>query len=603
MVQRARLGIVIALTTAVVLAFAVLQYRWSNDVREAASVRLGDTLQLSMVNWHMDFFRNFSDICLTLRQDPEASPNDFDVYARRLAEWRGLARYPDLISQVSVVSLTGSGATTVWSANPATQPAAPATVAERLLPALRAFADADAAELERGHPAARPAGDAPYGLGGALRDWRFEPTVPALVRPVRGAPRSTDPTGDRRFLVVELSQAAMQLRLFDDLAHRYFQGTDGLDYEVAVVGGTPRRVLYTSDPGFGDEPVPDADGTADIFLTSHEGAVEAVRVFHRFSPGERAMATRGLSWFPLLSEAPTGEGWTLVVRHRRGGSLAAFVAGTYRRQLAFSFGALFLLAASMAMLIVTSARAHRLGQLQMDFVTAVSHDLRTPLTIIRSAADNLAHGTVDGEAALAEYGALIGRQVRQLSGLVEEVLEFAAMSDGRRTFAIESLAVDEVIDHALSDVAALIASGEFTVEKRVAPNLPRVRGDRTAVLQCLQNLLTNALKYGSGGRWLGIGARVVDGVAGQEVLLSVADKGIGIERSELHRIFEPFYRSSGTAASQVPGTGLGLAVAKGLAEAMKGRVVVESEPGRGSTFTLYLPSAESPEAAAQVAHI
>jgi len=414
------------------------------------------------------------------------------------------------------------------------------------------------------------------------------------VRPAAGPP---DALGDRRFLIVELSESIIRTRMFDDLAHRYFQGTDGLDYEVAVVAGRAHRVLYTSDRGFGDEPVPDADGTADVFLSSHAGAVESVRVFHRFSPSERAVATRGLSWFPLLSEAAADEGWTLIVRHRRGGSLAAFVAGTYRRQLAFSFGALLLLAVSMGMLVVTSVRAHRLGRLQMDFVTGVSHDLRTPLTIIRSAADNLAHGAVDGQEATVEYGVLIGRQVRQLSGIVEDVLDFAALSDGRRALAIEPLSIDDVVDNALSDVAALIESAQFTVEKLVAPDLPRVRGDRTALLQCLQNLLTNALKYGAPGRWLGVGARVGPGLAGPEILLSVSDRGIGIERSELGRIFEPFYRSSGAATSQVPGTGLGLTVAKGLAEAMKGRVSVESTPGEGSTFTLHLPIAQSPEAA------
>jgi signal transduction histidine kinase len=123
------------------------------------------------------------------------------------------------------------------------------------------------------------------------------------------------------------------------------------------------------------------------------------------------------------------------------------------------------------------------------------------------------------------------------------------------------------------------------VECEIESNLPEVIGDASALSQCLQNLITNALKYGSEQRWIGIRARPHE----REAQISVSDRGIGIGEADLPHIFEPFYRSPAVRAAQIRGTGLGLPLSQSLAEAMKGRLAVESVPGRGSTFTLYIP--------------
>src|SRR3990172_2294573 len=148
----------------------------------------------------------------------------------------------------------------------------------------------------------------------------------------------------------------------------------------------------------------------------------------------------------------------------------------------------------------------------------------------------------------------------------------------------------------------LIRAAEFTVERESEPTLPPVMGDLLALSQCLQNLITNALKYASEQRWIGIRARISEqGVSGKEIQVSVSDRGIGIGAADLPHIFEPFYRSPSAAAAQIHGTGLGLPLAKSIAEAMKGHLTVTSEPGRGSTFTLHLPFSEQPLRRSEVA--
>jgi signal transduction histidine kinase len=167
---------------------------------------------------------------------------------------------------------------------------------------------------------------------------------------------------------------------------------------------------------------------------------------------------------------------------------------------------------------------------------------------------------------------------------------FAATRDGQQRYESRPLTAAQSVDAALANTDGLIRTAEFTVEREIEPDLPQVAGDLAALSQCLQNLITNALKYGSGQRWIGIRAALNDsGIGGREVQISVSDRGIGIESADLPHIFEPFYRSSSVATAQIHGTGLGLPLAKSIAEAMQGELTVKSAPGKGSTFTLHLP--------------
>jgi signal transduction histidine kinase len=155
--------------------------------------------------------------------------------------------------------------------------------------------------------------------------------------------------------------------------------------------------------------------------------------------------------------------------------------------------------------------------------------------------------------------------------------------------------VPEILDAALTGTAELIRTAGFHVEQQIESHLPQIVGDLPALSQCVQNLITNALKYGSEQKWIGIQARLAEhGMTGKEVQISVSDRGIGIASDELRHIFEPFYRSPSVTAAQIHGTGLGLPLAKSIVEAMHGQITVRSTPGRGSTFTLHLPAVEHP---------
>jgi signal transduction histidine kinase len=553
-------------------------------------VRLADSLQMSMMNWHLNFFRDLSDIAISLRIDSAAvDPAELAGLSRRFQTWHSSAPYPDVVSEFYVVS--GGGARSALRYDSSTHhfeivPQPPEL--EGLWSELQhSVSTATAARMATLHYA-----------GVELDGWRFDPRLPALVHPIAaaagvfGSPKRA-PAESGAWLILELSADAMRTRMFPELSNRYFTGIDGLDYQVTVVAETrPRRILYSSDPGFVDQDLADADGRLSLLgrpIDKTSGS--PLYVFHKPSENAGLYGSIGTAWFPLVQETGAEEDWQLVVRHRRGGPLGAFVAGVHRRDLVVSFGVLLLLVVSMTMWIIVSNRAQRLARLQMAFVSAVSHELRTPLTIIASAADNITHGIVHEQQQLAQYGAVIGHQARRLSELVEHVLLFASTRELPRPYVLRPVDIPEVIDSTLTASVGLLQAREVIVARDVEPDLPLAMGDPLAVSQCLQNLITNALKYGGQRRWLGIRAACTKNGDGAEIQVSVSDRGLGIAASDLPHIFKPFYRSPSVEAAQIHGTGLGLAVARSVVEAMNGQLTVTTTPGYGSTFTLHLPRA------------
>jgi signal transduction histidine kinase len=236
----------------------------------------------------------------------------------------------------------------------------------------------------------------------------------------------------------------------------------------------------------------------------------------------------------------------------------------------------------------------QLANLQMEFVASVSHELRTPLAVIRSAADNIADGLVKNMDALLRYGAILQHQSRSMGELVDQILLFASTEDRKKRVPLQPLPVERIIETVLSDTEALVRDSGFTLDIEVEPGLPHVLGDLAGITQCLRNLVGNAVKYGGADRriLLRAGAFLPRDKFPGEVRISITDRGIGIDSSEIAHIFDPFYRSPRVHASQIHGTGLGLALAKRIAESMGGSLTVFSQLSAGSTFTLHLQIAQ-----------
>jgi signal transduction histidine kinase len=296
-------------------------------------------------------------------------------------------------------------------------------------------------------------------------------------------------------------------------------------------------------------------------------------------------------WFPVIEYDSQPDSWVLELQHR-GGPLQSVLNRARQKNLALSAFVLLLLAVSIGVLTIAGIRAHNFARLQMDFVASISHELRTPLAAIFSAGENIKDGVVSEKSSLANYGSMIISQSRQLMSHVDRILLFASIRSGKDRYHMRPLEIAEILRCVRNNTSALIQEESNTVEEYLEPDLPAVFGDLLAISGCLENLITNAVKYGREDRRICISAtQHVSNDMGQVVAIAVQDHGIGIKSSELKEIFEPFYRSPEAASAQIHGTGLGLFLASHLAEAMGGSLSVVSEVGVGSVFTLRLPIA------------
>ncbi len=226
----------------------------------------------------------------------------------------------------------------------------------------------------------------------------------------------------------------------------------------------------------------------------------------------------------------------------------------------------------------------RLESLRRDFVANASHELRTPVTAIRSAVETLATIPIEDAPARERFLGILDRNAARLKQLVDDLLDLSRIEARELSLSAEPIDLRAMLEHVAELFAERAARTHTPIVVRLeAPEL-ELRADARALEQILQNLVDNALKYGGGGDVV-LSARLDDDGA----VISVRDHGPGIEARHLARIFERFYRVDPGRSRQLGGTGLGLAIVKHLVEAMGGEVRVASAVGEGTTFTVQLP--------------
>jgi signal transduction histidine kinase len=645
--------ILVGLVMLLVPALAWMQYQWLGQLSTAERDRMQRTLRTAAAQFATEFDTELSRTLVSLQVDGQTiRDQNWTGYAQRYSAWTNSSSEPRLVRDVLLVDTLPGTELPVLDSGTAI-PIDRLRIRKWNTQALT-FEDAawpdDLLKL-RDSLATRfiglrvgSGGRGPDDAPGTHREASVSVSLGddnTLIAPVTLFELPDDRRGPPKisvlgFTIVRLDPAILRDTMLTALTTRHFHGGDAeADYRVAVIHrDDPSAVVWESEPGVAasviaapdvrqgfmgprpeqmfvfarnlrGEPVPvpppppppaptAAPGAAPRIPSSPAAKIDVrgdnivVSMIEREGRGGRDSGGRMITRATQFSNF---EGrWMLLAKHRAG-SLEAAVAAVRMRNLVISSSVLLLLTMAIGLIVVSARRAQELARQQMEFVAAVSHELRTPVSVIGAAAGNLADGVVGDPQRVRKYGETIQGEARRLAETVERVLQLAGIAAGRAAAAQVPIQPADLIEESLGACRTEIDGAGVNVDVSIAESLPNVVGDTAALKSALQNLISNAVKYGGPARWLRVAAKLDHGVGTrQRVVFTVEDRGMGINADDRKHIFEPFYRGRDAVSQQIQGSGLGLNLVMRIAQAHGGSVAVASEPGKGSTFTLSLPA-------------
>lgn len=277
--------------------------------------------------------------------------------------------------------------------------------------------------------------------------------------------------------------------------------------------------------------------------------------------------------------------WTARVGVGNEASLAAASQGATRTLVLLGLGGLATIV-GLAFAVRAARAAADLAAVQAEFLSAVSHEMKTPLSLIKLASDTLANGRFATPDAVGDYGRMINVEAQHLKRLIDNVLCYARITDGASPYDLEPLDLIDLAQESIDRFQPRISERSVDVQLHLPQDPVTVRGDHLMLLHAFDNLVENALTHAGDGKWLGV--TITAGNASATV--EVSDHGEGIPPTDLPRVFEKFYRRKGTRQR---GTGLGLAIVRRIIDDHGGRVGISSVMGRGTTVTVSLPLLET----------
>lgn len=598
----------IVLLVIALLTLAGLQYHWIGQISVAERQRLEASVRVSSNRFVGDF--NSEIRSLTSSLDFRGYEPAEAAIVARYRSWAENSGYPDLVRALYVVRSAPAGEPRLFQIDLQEQSLQLAEWPARLAP-LRTYLQREPPGAERRNISNAPR-TLPWldGTSAVLIQLAGRPPEPPRGRGepapppgfARGpgpgpAPESQQPPPPQppsvraeSWLIAELDETTLNKQVFPALVTRDFPMTDDQDYRVAVVSVPSAVAIFSTGKAWTADDLATFDYSIDLIGGS--GQFGQIGGIGRGGPprtgrgGGPGAGSRG----GLQLAAYVGQGMRLLVKHEAG-SLEMAVSNLRRRNLAISFGILLVLGLGAGAGIVSGQRARTLGKLQMEFAAGVSHELRTPLAVIQSAAHNLRAGVVRDREGIEEYATIVQKETRRLSDMVEQVMTYAETQSGRKRYHIEPVDLNAVVDRTLQNMALPLSDARASVENRIDPQLQPAMADEVAFTQCVQNLLSNALKYGGAADSVQIEIESEVERSSGTIRLSVIDHGPGVPLVDERYLFDPFHRG-GNATTNTPGNGLGLHLVRRMMEAQNGAVTYRRAANGGACFMLTLPAAK-----------
>ncbi len=277
--------------------------------------------------------------------------------------------------------------------------------------------------------------------------------------------------------------------------------------------------------------------------------------------------------------------WKVALFDRDGKSIEQLVGRERQLYLTLFIGIIVVMLIGIIFTVRAVIHESEVSRIKSEFVSNVSHELKTPLSLIRMFGETLETGIVTDERKRREFYSIIRKESERLTHLINNVLDFSRMDTGVKEYNFEQADLVEVVRSSLEAYKFHIRDLGFEIESKLSGKLVLPKIDKDAISQVLLNLLSNAVKYSQDRKYIAVEVHKNSTSA----LLSVTDHGVGISKGELKKIFDKFYRVSTSEVKETRGSGLGLTLANHIIEAHGGTIEVESEVGQGSTFTIKIP--------------
>lgn len=576
-----------------------LQYQWQTQISQNESERMHKRVQEEADRFASDFNREIQNAYFNFQTDADTwKVKNWREFNERYAYWLGKAQYPKLIDNFYFLETKGNALPLRYNAENRTFE----TVEwdQRLQDIHSRFTDPNKFS---------PVSADIYTLLLPIHESERRIETVILKRSPVGPPPVVRVPATYGYLAIELDENVIKENILPDLIRDHFTENDfnisivdkdqtavfasqpaanGIDAKAGMFDVSPDNFIFYANKDLVSSDQKERKDRLVINSRIESHTLRSVQteskpnstVSIEVKPDERPKT----SVFTTVAN-DNKPPWTLMIQHRDG-SIDAFLANRRFRNLGMGFGILLLLGGAISAIIFSAQRAKMLAQRQIDFVSSVSHEFRTPLAVIYSAGENLADGVAKEDGQVSKYGDLIKGEGRKLSAMVEQILDFAGANSGRKKYNFSKTAVGDVVKDAINECRHLLNEKNITLDTDIPASLPTIDADRKALSQAVQNLIANSVKYSNRERWIRVSAEN----GGNKIKLAVEDRGMGISKKDLRQIFQPFYRSKEVVDAQIHGNGLGLSLVKQIAEAHNGRVIVESEPGRGSRFVIEIPA-------------
>ena len=279
--------------------------------------------------------------------------------------------------------------------------------------------------------------------------------------------------------------------------------------------------------------------------------------------------------------------WKVALFDPDGKSIEQLTGKEKQLYLALFIGIIVVMLVGIILMVYAVIHESEISRLKSEFVSNVSHELKTPLALIRMFGETLDSGIVTDEKKRRKFYSIIRKESERLTHLINNVLDFSRMDAGVKEYNLHEADLVEAIRNSLEAYKFHISDHGFKIESELPDEPITIKMDNDAISQVLLNLLDNAVKYSNENKFIQVKIWRNSAFA----MFSVSDQGVGISKVELHKIFDKFYRISDARTAETRGSGLGLTLAKHIVEAHRGTIEVESEVGKGSRFIVRLPLA------------